>query len=132
MQTNSVLSKVVTFLVSNLLAVALLIADWAFYIILYFSLVFLLVDNEKSALDWIVDALPTKPEIRSGIKHLLQDAINGVLLSNVEGAIYQAVYTWIIFDFAGIHYVYLYCLAAAFFKTVPFMATSVIGILGAV
>ena len=42
------------------------------------------------------------------------------------------MYTWIIFDFAGIHYVYLWCLAASFFKMLPLVATVLIGILGAV
>jgi len=44
---------------------------------------------------------------------------------------YQAIFTWIIFDFAGVKYVYLYALIGALFRAVPFVSTSVIGLIGA-
>ena len=82
-------------------------------------------------IDLTVEALPTSVEVKDGIKNLLKNGIDGILVSTVTGATFQAVYTWIIFDFAGIHYVYLWCLAASFFKMLPFVATVLIGLLGA-
>jgi len=45
-------------------------------------------------------------------------------------AIYQAVYTWLILDFAGLDYIYVYSLVASFFKIVPLISTWMIGAAG--
>ena len=131
MQTNSVVTKVMSMVFSNIMTAVSVIADAAFQVVLYFTLVFMLVESNTSALDLVVQAFPTSPEIKDGIKDVLQETVNGVLLQKLECAIYQAVYTFIIFDFAGVKYVFLFCLSAAFVRIVPIVSTTVIGILAA-
>ena len=91
LQTNNVLSYLLSFLAANLLAVAALFADLAFQLFLYFSVISLLVDRDRSVIDLAVEAIPAKTEIKNGVKDLFENAISGVLRSTVEGAAFQAV-----------------------------------------
>ncbi len=116
---------------SGILAWVTMIGDFTFSLVLYFTITLYLVQSELSFLDYALGFVPNGGNLRAGLKHLISDKIEGVFNSNIEGAIYQAVFTWIVFDFAEIKYVFIYCLLAAFFKTVPFVSTSLIGVVGA-
>lgn len=131
MKTNTKLMQVAVFSFSNMLAWLTMIGNWAFNIFLYFSIVYLLVDSEVSALDYALEFVPQAGQVRSGLKKSLVEKIDGVFTSSFEGALYQAIFTWIILNYAGVEYAFLYCLASAFFKTVPFVSTFVVGSVGA-
>ena len=64
-------TKVFSWIFANIITAASVIADAAFQVILYFTLVFMLVESDKSALDLVVQAIPTNPEITDGIKEVL-------------------------------------------------------------
>ena len=132
MQANTRLMQVAVFGFSNMLAWLTAIGNWAFNIFLYFSIVYLLVESEVSALDYALEFVPQAGQVRSGLKKALVEKIDGVFTSQFEGALYQAIFTWVILDFAGVKYVFLYSIASAFFKTVPFVSTFVVGLVGAV
>jgi predicted PurR-regulated permease PerM len=103
-----------------------------FNLTLYFSMVYLLVASETAALDYVLGFIPESGNMRQGITNSLSSKLDGIFTCSLEGALYQAIWTYLIFDFSSVKYVYLYCLAAAFFKTVPFVSTSLVGVSGAV
>lgn len=132
MKANTKLMQLALFSFSNTLTWLTAIGNWAFNIFLYFSIVYLLVETEVSALDYALEFIPQAGQLRSGLKKALVEKIDGVFTSQFEGALYQAIFTWVIFDFAGVKYVFLYSIASAFFKTVPFVSTFVVGAVGAI
>lgn len=76
--------------------------------------------------------IPYEKISKEKIRDSLNDSIKGIFLSSIKLALYQALYTWVIFDCAEISYMYLYTLFAAFFRIVPLVSTSLIGIFGGI
>ena len=74
------------FAVSNMLSITAVIGDLVFQLFLFLTLIYLLVDKEQGVIDLSIKALPTNAEVKQGIRDLLQDGINGILVSTVEGA----------------------------------------------
>jgi predicted PurR-regulated permease PerM len=70
-------------------------------------------------------------ETKKTVHISLNDSLRGVFSGSLKLAIYSALYTWMIFDWAQISYVYLYSLVAAFFKIVPLVSSSMIGLVAA-
>ena len=85
--------QVAVFGFSNMLAWLTAIGNWAFNIFLYFSIVYLLVESEVSALDYALEFVPQAGQVRSGLKKALVEKIDGVFTSQFEGALYQAIFT---------------------------------------
>jgi predicted PurR-regulated permease PerM len=72
--------------------------------------------------------IPIEKEAKKKVHDSVNESLRGIFSGSIKLAIYQALYTWMIFDWAQISYVYLYALVAAFFKIVPLVSTSVLGL----
>ncbi len=99
-QLNSKLLALAAFSITFLAQLAASIGNLAFQIFLYFTLVFLLVSSQTSILDYMLAFLPKEP--RLNLKQDLQAKISGVFTSQLESALYQAVFTWMLLDYAKV------------------------------
>ena len=113
---------------SSILAWLLTLSNFAFNVFLYFTIVNFLIKEEN---DLVETCLKVAPEnIKKRLQFSLTQSIQGIFLSSFQLALHQALYTWMLFDFAGLSYAYLYTLVAAFFKIVPLLSTPLIGVFG--
>lgn len=131
LQANTSVLQATLFGVSSVFAWFATIGNFAFNIFLYCTLVYVLVSAEKGPLEYALGWVPESGNLRGGLHDMLTAKIDAVFSAQLEGALFQAAFTWLIFDFARVPYVYLYCVLAAFFKTVPFISTSIVGVVGA-
>jgi predicted PurR-regulated permease PerM len=99
--------------------------DLSFKLFLYFTVLGLLVDAETPFIDFVTSLIPSKR--RYEIKATLENYAEGILTSQFESTIYQAVFTLVILDAFKVEYTFLYCVAAAFFRFVPCVSTLAVG-----
>jgi predicted PurR-regulated permease PerM len=132
LKVNSSVLSILIFGFSNIIAWLLSISSMAFNIVLYFTIVYYLLDMDRDIINLSCRLLPIKKEARQDVVNSLKQSVKGVFLSNFKMAIYQALYTWLILDSFSIQYVYIYALVAAFFKIVPLVSTFLLGLLGAI
>jgi len=81
MKANSKILQIAAFSFSNMMAWLTMIGNWAFNIFLYFTIVYLLVDSEISALDYALEFVPQTGHVRQGLKKALVEKIDGVFTS---------------------------------------------------
>ena len=104
------------------------IGNVTFQAILYMTLVYFFLDLDGNIISVSLESVVTDVQVRDYVSTMAQEVIAGLFVVNTSGAILQAVYTWLIFDFMGVKCVYLYALIGAFFKTVPFTSTWLVGL----
>lgn len=104
--------------------------DLSFKLFLYFTVLGLLVDAETPFIDFVISFIPSAT--KHGIKQSLEKNVEGVLTSQFESTIYQAVFTLVILDVFKVPYMFLYCVTAAFFRFVPCVSTLAVGFAAAV
>ena len=88
------------FSLSSILAWLLTISNFAFSIFLYFTIVIYLLSDEKDLSYKVARLLPIDSKAKRSLVMTLNDSIKGIFLSNLQIAIFQAVYTWVLFDLA--------------------------------
>jgi predicted PurR-regulated permease PerM len=122
--------SVLLFSFSNIYAWLLTLSNFAFNVFLYFTLTIYFLADREDLVEMIFKVIPIDDQSKTKHKNALSKTIQGVFTSTIQLALYQALYTWMIFDLNGINYVYLYTLASAFFKVVPVVSTVMLGVLG--
>ncbi|CDW76959.1 UNKNOWN [Stylonychia lemnae] len=130
MKINSSAYSLIMFGISNVLALLLTLSNFAFNVILYFTLVTYLLQDENDFIEKLLSVIPVENSIRNKIVQTVNESIKGIFLSNIKIAVFQAIYTWLLFDYFQIKYLYIYALIASFFKIVPIVSTFTIGMLG--
>ncbi|TNV83204.1 hypothetical protein FGO68_gene11841 [Halteria grandinella] len=125
-------ASVFAFGISNIFALLFTLSNFAFNVLLYFTLLSYFLNDQEDLIDMVYKMFPMEEERKKKQKIALSKAIKGVFVSNLQLAIYQALYTWMLFDYFDVNYRYLYTLFSAFFKIVPVLSTTLIGVLGAV
>jgi predicted PurR-regulated permease PerM len=113
---------------SSILAWLLTLSNFAFNVFLYFTIVNFLIKEENDLVETCLKKAPKN--IKQHLQFSLTQSIQGIFLSSFQLVFHQALYTWILFDFAGLSYAYLYTLVAAFLKIVPLLSTPLIGVCG--
>lgn len=111
------------------------LSNFAFNVILYFTILMYFLSDGHDLVDIFFKFLKggsDDKESKQAKKEMLNETIRGVFNSSIQTAVYQALYTWMLFDMADISYVYIYTLVAAFFKIIPIVSTSFIGIAGGI
>jgi len=116
------------FSLSNIMAWLFSISNFAFNVFFYFTLVIFLLNDGNDWLKKLIDLIPINDEAKKNVHHSLNDSLRGVFLGSIKLAIYSSLYTWMIFDWSQISYVYLYSFVAAFSKIVPLVSSSMIGL----
>lgn len=116
---------------TNLVGWCFAISNYLFMIFLYFSFVYWMVDAPTSTIDLLLSFLPKEGELKPILKQKLKTKITGVFSYNLKSAVYQIVYTWILLDMLKLKYMFLYCVTGAFFRTLPFVSTLLVGVLAA-
>jgi predicted PurR-regulated permease PerM len=108
------------------------ISNFAFNVFFYFTVVIYLLNDGNDLVQQLFKVITILPEAKkTAVQNSLNDSLRGVFSGSMKLAIYSALYTWMIFDWARISYVYLYSLVAAFFKIVPLVSSFMIGLIAA-
>ncbi|TNV83242.1 hypothetical protein FGO68_gene6636 [Halteria grandinella] len=115
-------ASVFAFGISNIFALLFTLSNFAFNVLLYFTLLSYFLNDQEDLIDMVYKLFPMEDERKKKQKIALSKAIKGVF----------ALYTWMLFDYFDVNYRYLYTLFSAFFKIVPVLSTTLIGVLGAV
>ena len=120
------------FSLSNIMAWLFSISNFAFNVFFYFTVVIYLLNDGNDLVQQLFKVITILPEAKkTAVQNSLNDSLRGVFSGSMKLAIYSALYTWMIFDWARISYVYLYSLVAAFFKIVPLVSSFMIGLIAA-
>jgi predicted PurR-regulated permease PerM len=119
------------FSLSNIMAWLFSISNFAFNVFFYFTVVIYFLNDGNDLVQQLFKVIPIQPDAKKTVHNSLNDSLRGVFSGSMKLAIYSALYTWMIFDWAQISYVYLYSLVAAFFKIVPLVSSSMIGLIAA-
>ena len=88
MKVNSSALSLIMFGISNVVALLLTLSNFAFNVILYFTLVTYMLQDDNDFVVKIFSVIPVKPEIRLKIVHTVNEAIKGIFLSNIKIAIF--------------------------------------------
>ena len=106
------------------------ISNFAFNVFFYFTVVIYFLNDGNDWLEKLFELIPktVNDEAKKKVHDSLNESFRGVFLGSLKLAIYSALYTWMIFDWSQISYVYLYSLVAAFSKIVPLVSSSMIGL----
>eukprot|EP00347_Sterkiella_histriomuscorum_P007676 403348000 len=129
-KVNSSIFQMVIYSVTNLLSFISSLSNIAFNVILYFTILTYLLQDDNDLIDKVITILPLDDLTRKRIYKSINDSIKGVFQSNVKIAFFQAIYTWLLFDLFKVQYIYLYCLLASFFKIVPIVQVTIFGLVG--
>lgn len=94
-QAINVLSKlttqsvsVVAFGISNMFALLFTLSNFAFNVLLYFTLLSYFLNDQEDLIDMVYRMLPMDQDVKKLQKRALSKAIKGVFVSNLQLAIY--------------------------------------------
>ncbi len=116
---------------SNVMAWLFSLSNFAFNVFFYFTIVIFFLGDGNDLVEQVFKVIPIEQTAKKTVHDSLNDSLRGVFSGSIKLAIYSALYTWMIFDWAQLSYVYLYSLVAAFFKIVPLVSSSMIGLFAA-
>ena len=96
---NSSFYSLIVFSFTNILALLLTLSNFAFNVLLYFTITAYFLQDEDDIVDKMGRLLPVEIDTRERMCKTIKDSIKGIFLSNISIALFQAVYTWMIFDY---------------------------------
>jgi hypothetical protein len=115
--------------VSYTVSVVLELANYSFYFIIFLSVCNLLVSMDKDIVHYGVAYLPINDQdykekfVRSLIK-----TIKGIFLSPIKISITLSTVSWVILDFFGVKYLYIYSFLATIMTFLPLIQPSILGV----
>ncbi|KAG0576160.1 hypothetical protein KC19_5G059800 [Ceratodon purpureus] len=76
--------------------------------IIFFSVLYYLVTSESGGvMNQALNMLPLSDSVRSRCATVLDHAVSSVLLANMKAAIFQATFSWLLFTWFRIHFLYM-------------------------
>lgn len=76
--------------------------------IIFFSVLYYLITSESGGvMDQALNMAPLSDSVRSRCATVLDHAVSSVLLANMKAAIFQATFTWLLFTWFRIHFLYM-------------------------
>ncbi|KAH7440743.1 hypothetical protein KP509_03G008500 [Ceratopteris richardii] len=101
--------------------------------VVFFSVLYYLIVSETGGvMKQVLSIVPLSESTRNRCASVLEDTVSSVLLSTAKAALFQAVFTWLLFRFFGIHFLYMSTLLALLSKLLSlpfcFQASSLLGV----
>lgn len=97
--------------------------------LLFFSVLYYLITSKTGGvMEQILEMVPLSEPTRRGCADVLDHAVSSVLLATVKTAFFQASFTWLLFRFCDIHFLYgstLLALVQAFLPLFPSWLASI-------
>ena len=128
---NKIVTQIILFILGNFFTFILISVDVIFQACVYLALVQYFMSKDSTFVNVSLKSLGIRSQARRGIINNIEKLVRGIYFANLSGALMQAAYTWLIFDFMDVKCIYLYALAAAFFRIVPHLSTILIALIGA-
>lgn len=76
--------------------------------IVFFSVLYYLIISETGGvMKQVLSIVPLSESTRTRCATVLEDTVSSVLLSTAKAALFQAVFTWLLFRFFSIHFLYM-------------------------
>lgn len=81
--------------------------------VVFFSVLYYLIISETGGvMNQVLSIVPLSESTRSRCASVLEDTVSHVLLSTAKAALFQAAFTWLLFRFFNIHFLYMSTLLA--------------------
>ncbi|KAL3682438.1 hypothetical protein R1sor_000460 [Riccia sorocarpa] len=97
--------------------------------VVFFSVLYYLITSSAGGvMEQILDMVPLSESTRKSCAKVLDHTVSSVLLATVKTALFQASFTWLLFRFADIHFLYgstLIALVQAFLPLFPNWVASI-------
>lgn len=96
----------VLFLWSSIASGAVELINMITQTIIFFSVLYYLITSEP-VMNQVLNMVPLSDSVRSRCATVLDHAVSSVLLANMKAAAFQATFTWLLFTWFRIHFLYM-------------------------
>ena len=104
------------------------LSNYSFYFLVFLSLLSYLISLDKSIIELSMKYLPVEETRNKERVNILLRSIKGVFLSPLKISVTLSTVSWVILDFFGVKYLYLYSFMAAVIPFIPLFSVSILGI----
>ncbi len=85
---------------SNVMAWLFSLSNFAFNVFFYFTIVIFFLGDGNDLVEQVFKVIPIEQTAKKTVHDSLNDSLRGVFSGSIKLAIYSALYTWMIFDWA--------------------------------
>ena len=130
--TEKIIESLKTIL-QYLFTVIVELANYSFYFLVFVSCMTYLISMKEDIIQISVSYLPIEePSTKSHIVSSLFKNIRGVFVSPLKISLTLSLVSWVILDFFGVKYLYVYSFMAAIIPFIPLCSVSILGVPAAV